>query len=207
MEANDILNLTNNNNILNDIINKFEDIIETIDNTNITDKMKSILDLMNKVVYENKKILEKISNTNNTNEIINKEDSNEGKDILNKDINRKKIEYLDGKYEGQILNNKREGRGIFYFNDGDKYEGEWKNDFRHGKGIFYYNEGDRYEGDFKNNKRDGRGIYYYKNGDRYEGEYKNHKKDGQGVMYYKNGNREGKHVVLTLYGDTHTNHY
>ena len=72
-------------------------------------------------------------------------------------------------------------------------------------------------GDFKNNKRDGKGIYYYKNGDRYEGGYKNHKKEGQGVMYYKNGNREmgdysdgrsiGKHVVLTLWGDTHTNIY
>ena len=37
MEENDIINLTNNNNILSDIINKFEDIIETIDNSNISD--------------------------------------------------------------------------------------------------------------------------------------------------------------------------
>ena len=27
-----------------------------------------------------------------------------------------------------------------------------------GKGIYYYNNGDRYEGDFKNDKREGKGI-------------------------------------------------
>ena len=36
-----------------------------------------------------------------------------------------------------MINNKREGRGILYFNEGDKYEREWKNDFMHEKGIFY----------------------------------------------------------------------
>ena len=216
MEENNIINLTNNNNILIDIAAKLGEIIDVLEDSNITNKMKDILELMNKVIDDNKKILEQITNNDDNSEVV-KNENIERNESINKDNNHQKIEYLDGKYEGQIINNKREGRGIFYFNDGDKYEGEWKNDLRHGKGIFYYNEGDRYEGDFKNNKRDGKGIFYYKNGDRYGGSYKNHKKQGQGVMYYKNGNREmgdyyegrsiGKHVVLTLYGDTHTNHY
>ena len=36
-----------------------------------------------------------------------------------------------------------EGKGIYYFNNGDRYEGEWKNDKREGKGKYYYNNGDR----------------------------------------------------------------
>ena len=40
-----------------------------------------------------------------------------------------------------------EGKGIFYFNNepwkGDKYEGDWKNDKRTGKGIYYFNSGER----------------------------------------------------------------
>ena len=46
-----------------------------------------------------------------------------------------------------------------------------------GKGIYYYNDGDRYEGDFKNGKREGKGIEYYNNGDRYEGDWKKGKKE------------------------------
>ena len=167
MAENNILNLTNNNNILADISFKLEDITEVLNDSNINNKMKETINLMNTVINENKKILEQMSNIDNAIAYI-KNDAEETKEIINKNNNHKKVDYLDGKYEGQIFNNKREGLGIFYFNDGDKYEGEWKNDFRHGKGIFYYNEGDRYEGDFKNNKRDGRGIYFYKNGDRYE---------------------------------------
>ena len=30
-----------------------------------------------------------------------------------------------------------------------------------GKGIYYYNNGDRYEGDFKNNNKSAKGIIYY----------------------------------------------
>jgi len=43
---------------------------------------------------------------------------------------------------------------------------------REGKGIYYYSNGERYKGDFKNNMREGKGIYYYSNGDRYKGESK-----------------------------------
>lgn len=35
--------------------------------------------------------------------------------------------WRDGKkYEGQFINDKREGRGIFKWKDGRVYDGEWK---------------------------------------------------------------------------------
>ncbi len=32
---------------------------------------------------------------------------------------------------------KKEVKGIYYYNNGNVYEGVWKNDKKHGKGIFY----------------------------------------------------------------------
>ena len=61
--------------------------------------------------------------------------------------NNNKI-YEFGKYVGELKNDKREGKGIMYYNDGDIYEGEYKNDKKEGKGIYYFNngqwKGDRY---------------------------------------------------------------
>ena len=37
--------------------------------------------------------------------------------------------YVDGsKYEGEVLNDKRNGKGIYNYANGDKYAGEWKDD-------------------------------------------------------------------------------
>ena len=44
-------------------------------------------------------------------------------------------EYENGLYQGEMKNNKREGKGMMYYNSGDKYEGEYKNDQKNGKGI------------------------------------------------------------------------
>ena len=59
--------------------------------------------------------------------------------------------------------------------DNGKYIGEWNNDIKEGKGIFYHNNGDIYDGEFKNDKKEGKGIFYYNNGDKYEGEWKDDK--------------------------------
>ena len=102
---------------------------------------------------------------------------------------KKILYYDDGRYEGDVKNDKIEGKGIMYYNNGDRYEGDYKNDKAEGKGNYYWNDGTRYEGDYKNDKAEGKGIVYYKNGDRYEGDVKNDKKEGKGIMYYKNGDR------------------
>lgn len=81
-----------------------------------------------------------------------------------------------GKYIGEFINLKPEGKGIMYYDIGGKYDGEWKDGKRHGKGIMYYASGDKYEGRWKNDKREGFGIYYYgENGPTYAGDWKNDK--------------------------------
>ena len=105
--------------------------------------------------------------------------------------NEKQILYYDdGRYEGDVKNDKIEGKGIMYYNNGDRYEGDYKNDKKEGKGNYYWNDGTRYEGDWKNGKREGKGIYYWNDGTRYEGDYKNDKAEGKGIYYYKNGKIE-----------------
>jgi len=41
----------------------------------------------------------------------------------------------------------------------NKYEGDWMNGNKNGKGIYYHNNGNKYEGYFKDGKADGKGIY------------------------------------------------
>lgn len=48
------------------------------------------------------------------------------------------------------------------FSNGSKYEGEWVQDKREGKGKFTWNNGDTYEGDFKDDRRTGTGILILK---------------------------------------------
>jgi hypothetical protein len=42
----------------------------------------------------------------------------------------------DKKYIGEVKNNKKSGRGTFYFLNGAKYAGEFWEDYRHGYGIY-----------------------------------------------------------------------
>ena len=44
-----------------------------------------------------------------------------------------------GKYVGQTVNGLREGKGIFFLNNGDRYGGVWENDKYDGRGVYYYN--------------------------------------------------------------------
>ena len=41
------------------------------------------------------------------------------------------------KYIGQIKNNKRNGKGLFYYKDGSYYDGNWKDNRMHGKGSLF----------------------------------------------------------------------
>ena len=92
------------------------------------------------------------------------------------------------KYEGDFVNDLKEGKGKYYFNNKNIYEGEYKNGKKHGKGIFYWNNGEKFEGYFVNDLKEGHGKYYYNNNDIYEGEYKNGKKHGKGILYWNDGN-------------------
>jgi len=55
---------------------------------------------------------------------------------------------------------KKEGKGIYYHNNGNRYEGDWRNDKKEGKGIIYYNNGDRMMGDYSNDNQIGKHCDY-----------------------------------------------
>ena len=45
------------------------------------------------------------------------------------------------------------------------FEGDFKNDKKEGKGIFYFNDGDRRMGDYSNDKKIGKHIRLTKDGE------------------------------------------
>jgi len=92
-------------------------------------------------------------------------------------------------YYGELKNNKKHGKGIYYHANGDKYNGEWKANKKHGLGVYSYANGSKYEGNFADDERSGKGIFNFANGDKYEGEWRNNKKHGKGIFYFANGER------------------
>lgn len=51
-------------------------------------------------------------------------------------------------YEGDIVNDRNEGKGVFTFSNGNRYEGDFKDGMFHGKGVIYFPTGSRYEGEW-----------------------------------------------------------
>ena len=84
-------------------------------------------------------------------------------------------------------------RSTVYNERGERYKGSWKNNKRHGKGIFFYKNGNRYEGEWKDDKRDGLGTLYVLVADeqklrvRYSGAWVDDKQCGIGVYYNAKG--------------------
>ena len=120
----------------------------------------------------------------------NQKEKYEGQTINGKKEGKGIYIYQNGcKYEGYFKNDKKEGNGIFYYANGDRYKGNFHEGNFHGNGVFYFNNGDRYEGEFNKNKYSGKGKYFYHNGDRFEGQWLNDKKHGQGIYIYLNGDK------------------
>ena len=93
-----------------------------------------------------------------------------------------------GRYKGDTLNGKPQGKGVFISANSGRYEGEFKNGTYNGKGVLTYANGNRHEVEWKNNNANGKGVYIYANGDRIEGEWKDDSYV-KGVYFYKNGDR------------------
>ena len=204
------------NNVLISVINELKELIQSLNDDIIIKRIGNIINIMNNAIEENKKnnekIIEKIQSMNKKLEALTNK-SNIKIGVKN---------YPEGKYEGELVNNMREGKGKLYYINNEKYMGkiyigEWKNDLRNGKGVETWNDGERFVGNFKNDKREGYGIYYFSNGDIYEGNYKNGKTEGFGVEYYsngdkyegrfKNGNKEGQGVYYFENGNREIGYY
>eukprot|EP01022_Parablepharisma_sp_SALTPOND_P017774 TRINITY_DN2890_c0_g1_i1.p3 TRINITY_DN2890_c0_g1~~TRINITY_DN2890_c0_g1_i1.p3 ORF type:complete len:233 (+),score=40.31 TRINITY_DN2890_c0_g1_i1:81-779(+) len=106
---------------------------------------------------------------------------------------------------GEIINKKRNGKGVCKWPNGDEYDGDWKNDMFHGKGVFRSNDGRVYdgnwrdgklegyakvidpttgctiEGEFHNDLAHGHGKEVWIDGKTYEGEFKEGKRFGHGT--------------------------
>ena len=152
--------ILSNNNIkdtINGIKLNIDNIIKLCPN-NISIQLKNInflLNALNEDINKNNKKLKNLI----SNEILNTNNTK-----LN-EINNTEIKYNDGKYIGQVVNGKPEGKGIAYYNNGDRYEGDFKNDKREGKGIYYAHNGDREMGDWKDGKEIGKHVILSKNGE------------------------------------------
>jgi hypothetical protein len=48
------------------------------------------------------------------------------------------------RYEGDYLDDKKNGKGLFIWASGNIYKGEYKDDERHGKGEMKWTDGSRY---------------------------------------------------------------
>ena len=72
---------------------------------------------------------------------------------------RKKLVFKDGIYEGDVLDKKPHGKGVFTKRNLAKHDGEWKDGLPHGYGKATYEGGEYYEGYFYEGKRQGQGKY------------------------------------------------
>jgi hypothetical protein len=102
-------------------------------------------------------------------------------------------------YEGDFVNNLKNGIGVMVWQSGDKYIGEWKAGYITGKGKLIYKDGRIYEGDFLKDQIEGKGTMIYKDGSKYIGDFKNGLKNGQGKYTYANGTIEEGEFINSIY--------
>jgi len=89
-------------------------------------------------------------------------------------------------YWGDWKDDKKDGKGIYKWQNGQEYDGEWKANKKHGKGTYKWKDGKEYSGDWNNNKREGIGSFSWPNGNSFKGEWKNDKRNGKGAFTTKN---------------------
>ena len=117
------------------------------------------------------------------------------------------------RYKGDFIDNKKQGRGEYIWENGDKYDGDWVADTQSGNGKWSWASGDRYQGQVKDSiivgegeyffaksgdsfkgsflagKPHGKGVYQFSSGDKYEGEMQAGVQSGRGIYSYKSGDR------------------
>lgn len=98
------------------------------------------------------------------------------------------VDFTDGSYSGTLdKSGKKNGKGIYRWNNGSIYDGEYRNDLRHGHGRFMWANGESYTGDYRNDERTGKGIYLWPDGSRYEGDFLSGMRHGRGIFTSTSG--------------------
>ena len=116
----------------------------------------------------------------------------------NKEYNDKNMNYNEesvlnlpfgDKYEGEVRNNKPNGKGIYYSITGEIKEGTFIDGHLNGKGKMNLNNGFFIEGNFIDDELDGYGRTININGEIYEGEFKKGIREGKGKLILSNEDR------------------
>jgi hypothetical protein len=87
-------------------------------------------------------------------------------------------------YKGAWRQDKRHGRGINFYSNGDVYDGFFEDGLRSALGKLFLANGDRIEGQFRNDKTEGWATLYRANGDWHEGYWLGGLREGPGVWYF-----------------------
>jgi hypothetical protein len=83
------------------------------------------------------------------------------------------VDWVGGKYTGQLQNSVPNGQGRLLLPNGSGYEGKWLNGKPHGRGKITYISGASYEGDLVNGKQHGYGVYIRQDGSKDQGFWEN----------------------------------
>jgi hypothetical protein len=87
-----------------------------------------------------------------------------------------------GQYEGEMLGEKRHGKGVMKFWNGNVYRGEFLDDQFEGTGDYTWSDGRTFKGQFKEDKISGKGIARWPDGRVYNGEWISDLADGRGIL-------------------------
>ncbi|OMJ76348.1 hypothetical protein SteCoe_24290 [Stentor coeruleus] len=106
------------------------------------------------------------------------------------------LECSDGVYTGQMIEDKRNGKGKLVMKEAIVYSGSWKDNKPNGEGYLKYSEDHFYEGEFRKGLFHGFGTYY-KLGSFYKGFWRKGLKHGEGTeeiddFVYKGNFKKGK---------------
>lgn len=99
----------------------------------------------------------------------------------------------EGKYTGELLNNKPNGYGEMLYDDGTSYTGYWVDGYYEGQGTYVFNydpskkDGLKYIGEYKRGYLNGQGKCYFGFGGHIEGRYKDGDLHGVATFYDDNG--------------------
>jgi len=131
------------------------------------------------------------------------------------------MEWLDGVYIGEFVNNEPHGIGTFIWDNGDIYSGEWHNGQFHGMGTFIWDTGYMYTGEWHNGQFHGWGTLMSADGNMYTGEFVNGARHGWGTFtwgpgewygdtyegYFVNGVRHGRGTYTAANGGIYTGEF
>lgn len=100
-------------------------------------------------------------------------------------------------YDGEYLDDRRNGFGVCYYNNGSiNYVGNWTDNSRNGGGVGYrLSDGTMHAGKWDNNTPDGYGARFDRNGNLIDvSNYENGVRTGKSVSFDENGN-----IVVSIY--------